>query len=127
MVTVIISRLDPYPSDLTDRQWNFLVEKFPSLLDSSSTRRVLDGILYKFTNIINWKVLPRDFPYPTEVEDFYNSTKDSGFLDELISYFGSHYILSTTLVKTLKSKGLKLDFKPPGYYEVEYSSNNYVR
>ncbi len=84
MVTVIISRLDPYESDLTDRQWSFLVEKFPVLDESVVTRRLLDGIFYKFSNVINWKNLPRDFPYPGDIQGYFSSTRESGCLEELL-------------------------------------------
>ena len=127
MVLVTISRLDPYPSDLSDKQWTLLVEKFPQLLDIKNSRRILDGIFYRFTTGVNWAAIPRDLPYPSDINSFYILNKDTGFLDEIINYLGSNYTLSRSLLLRLRSRGFELDFKPLREYEVEYGSSLRLR
>ena len=127
MVSVKISRLDPYPSDLSDKQWGLLVEKFPQLLDTENSRRILDGILYRFTTGVVWAAIPRDLPYPTDIESFYSITKSTGFLNEIITYLGSNYILPPILISRLKSRGFKLDFSPNRDYAVDYGMDGRLR
>ncbi len=127
MVLVTISRLDPYPSDLSDRQWNFLVEEFPQLLDTKNARRLLDGILYKFTTGMAWTSVPRDLPSPVDMETFYSITKSTGFLDEIITYLGSNYSLSVGLVSRFRSRGLKLSFINPKVHLIEYGLDSRIR
>ena len=126
MVLVTISRLDPYPSDLSDRQWTLLGNEFPEFLEIKNGRRLFDAFLYKFTTGIAWQSLPRDFPYPSDVQAFYEVTRDSGFLEKVLVYLGSHYKLSAVLVSRLRLKGFELDIKPVKSYEIHYGRNRHL-
>jgi transposase len=61
----------PYPSDLTDRQWRRLEPHLPAARPggrprSADLREVVNAILYVLRNGIVWRALPHDFPpWPT--------------------------------------------------------------
>jgi transposase len=54
----------PYPSDLTDAQWDFIKRYLPSLVDTgrqrTNDREVINGILYALTTGCAWEYLPHD-------------------------------------------------------------------
>ena len=127
MVLVTISRLDPYPSDLSDKQWEFLGKEFPELLDIEGGRRLLEGVLYKYTTGIRWTSIPRDFPNILDLESFCNINMGNGFLDKILTYLGSHYTLPVSLVSRFRARGLELNFKSIKPYEVEYDSGRRLR
>src|SRR5688500_18017228 len=64
-------RRQPYPTDLTDRQWRRLEALLPAARPggrprSADLREVMDAILYVLRNGIVWRALPHDFPpWPT--------------------------------------------------------------
>jgi putative transposase len=61
----------PYPSDLTERQWRRLEPHLPGAQPggrprSVEMREVVNAILYVLRNGIVWRALPHDFPpWPT--------------------------------------------------------------
>ncbi len=122
MTTIKISRLDPYPSDITERQWDLLVEQFPMLLDTLESRRLLNAILYKFHTNTVWAFLPRDFPHPKDVEDFYSIIRFSGLLGEVVSYLASNYQIPAVLIGNMRNKNISIDIIHTEY-EVEYQES----
>ena len=57
----------PYPSDLTDRQWRRLEPLLPPAKPggrprSADLREVVNAILYVLRNGVVWRALPHDFP-----------------------------------------------------------------
>jgi putative transposase len=57
----------PYPSDLSDRQWARLEPLIPPAKPggrprSADMREVVDAILYVLRNGVVWRALPHDFP-----------------------------------------------------------------
>jgi len=60
-----------YPSDLTDRQWEILVEQCPFLTEHNprggrprihSLRNILNALLYVDKTGCQWRQLPHDYP-----------------------------------------------------------------
>jgi transposase len=54
----------PYPSDLTDTQWEFIKPFLPSMAQTgrprNDEREVINGILYVLTTGCGWEYLPHD-------------------------------------------------------------------
>src|SRR3954451_12931458 len=60
-------RTNPYPSDLTDEQWEILKPLLPPASNlgrprKSDLRDILDAIFYRNRNGCTWRALPHDFP-----------------------------------------------------------------
>ena len=127
MVTVLISRLEPYPSDLSDEQWTFLIQKFPSLEEIPNFRRLLNAVWYKCVLRTDWSFLPRDFPLPKEAKEFFLFYRRNGLLQDLVSYLGSYYTLSKPLVRGLKAEGFNTQFDQGLGYTVEFGERIYLR
>ena len=57
----------PYPTDLTDEQWDLLKPMLPPDKPRGRKRRVdlrdiIDAILYLLRSGCSWRMLPHDFP-----------------------------------------------------------------
>ena len=56
----------PYPSDMTDAQWELLADLFPEAKTGRprevSSRDVVDAIFYVNRTGVQWRYLPHDFP-----------------------------------------------------------------
>ena len=57
----------PYPSDLTDEQWDILASLLPSAKTggrprSVDLREVVNGIVYVLRNGCTWRAMPHDLP-----------------------------------------------------------------
>lgn len=54
----------PYPSDLTDNQWEFIEPLLPPLAltgrPRADKREIINGILYVLTTGCSWEYLPHD-------------------------------------------------------------------
>jgi putative transposase len=60
-------RTKPYPSDLTDAQWDLLKPLLPPASNlgrfrNTNLRDIVDAILYRNRNGCTWRTLPHDFP-----------------------------------------------------------------
>ena len=59
-----IASRKPYPSDLTDAQWQFIQPLLPPEADTgrprNDAREVINGILYLLTTGCGWEYLPHD-------------------------------------------------------------------
>lgn len=58
------SKRKPYPSDLTDPQWEFIEKLLPGNAKTgrprNNDREVINGILYVLTTGCGWEYLPHD-------------------------------------------------------------------
>lgn len=67
----------PYPTDLTDAQWEQLEKLLPRRRDprgaksKHSPRELLNALLYVTRNGCIWEALPHDFPPYKTVYDYY--------------------------------------------------------
>jgi putative transposase len=73
----------PYPSDLTDAQWDILEPLLPKDQPLGrprkvSLRRVVDAILYRNRNGCTWRALPHDFPAWRTVYNYFTRWRDDG-------------------------------------------------
>jgi putative transposase len=61
----------PYPTDLSDDEWNYIEPYMPLPLGHGrprihSLREILDAIFYVLKSGCQWRLLPHDFPrWPT--------------------------------------------------------------
>jgi putative transposase len=66
----------PYPSDLSDREWQMLAPLLPPAKPggrprTSNLRRILNGIFYLLRSGCQWRMLPRDYgPWSTAYDYF---------------------------------------------------------
>jgi putative transposase len=72
----------PYPTDLTDRQWQIIRKLLPLANGGRprelDLRRVLDAILYIVVGGVQWRMLPRTFPKWQSVYYYFRTWRDSG-------------------------------------------------
>lgn len=73
----------PYPSDLTDRQWDCIKYDVPSAKDggrprSTDMRALLNAILYLVVEGCRWRALPHDFPAWQTVYSYFRRWRDDG-------------------------------------------------
>jgi transposase len=78
----------PYPSDLTDAQWNLLrpmipPEKWGGRTRSVDMRQVLNGILYLNRTGCQWRAIPRDLPNWSTVRHYYDRFRNDGTWQKL--------------------------------------------
>ena len=72
-----------YASDTTDAEW-LLIASFmpkPKRLGRRRTtdlRRVVDAIFYMASSGCQWRMLPKDFPPPSTVQDYFYLWRDDG-------------------------------------------------
>ena len=76
-------RPKPYPSDLTDAQWDILEPLLPKDQPlgrprTTSLRRVVDAIFYRNRNGCTWRALPHDFPTWRTVYNYFTRWRDDG-------------------------------------------------
>lgn len=74
---------NPYPSDLTDRQWSIIEPLIPPAQPggrhrSVDMRRVIDGILYLSRSGCSWRMLPHEFPPWGTVHYYYRRFRLDG-------------------------------------------------
>ena len=73
----------PYPSDVTDSQWDILDPLLPQARPlgrprKTGLRRVVDAILYRNRNGCTWRALPHDFPPWRTVYNYFMKWRDDG-------------------------------------------------
>lgn len=78
----------PYPSDLTDAEWETIqpLLPLPYAIGSPRTvdlREVLDAIFYWADNGIKWRALPQEFPPWQTVYGYFQSWARSGVWEQL--------------------------------------------
>ena len=83
-----MSRVEPYPSDLTDPQWSVLRPLLPrpgtpGRPVTVDRRRILDAIFYVLRTGCQWRQLPHDFPPWGTVSSQFCRWRQSGLWDKL--------------------------------------------
>ena len=73
----------PYPSDLTDAQWEELVPLLPADTKrghprTTDLREVFNGILYVLRGGIPWRMMPHDLPPWGTVWWYFRNWRDDG-------------------------------------------------
>ena len=82
----------PYPSDLTDRQWTEIAPLYSGLrVYAWSKRELTDAVLYVVKTGCQWRNLPHDFPPYSTVHSFYRRARLSGLWDRILH----HAVLKT--------------------------------
>jgi putative transposase len=77
----------PYPSDLSDNQWNLLADCFPEAETGRprevDIRDVVDAIFYVNRTGVQWRYLPHDFPRWDVVYSYFRKWNKDGTWDKL--------------------------------------------
>jgi len=73
----------PYPSDLTDEQWELMSPYIPATSNYARRadyprREIVNAILYRLREGCRWRALPNDFPDWQSVYYYYNTWKKTG-------------------------------------------------
>ncbi len=73
----------PYPTDLTDRQWDLIRELIPAAKSGGRPRElemrlVINAIFYIVVGGIAWRMLPREFPKWQSVYTYFRTWRDDG-------------------------------------------------
>src|SRR5215203_1076611 len=78
-------RTQHYPSDVTDDQWALVESLIPVYPGGrprkTSTRDVLNAVLYVLRTGCQWRYLPRDFPPKSTVWRYFDEWRHNGTLD----------------------------------------------
>lgn len=75
----------PYPTDLTDVQWQAIEPFFSHLRVYKWTKRELvNAALYLVDNGCKWRNLPHDFPPYSTVHSFYRRARIGGIWDKIM-------------------------------------------
>jgi len=79
---------EPYPSDLTDAQWEHTRELLPAPKHlgrnrSTDLREVLNAINYRWETGAVWRNLPKGFPPWATIYTYYRQWEKDGLLDAL--------------------------------------------
>lgn len=82
----------PYPSDLTDEQWELieLLISQPNKMGrprSVDMREVVNAILYLTRSGCQWDMLPHDLPSKSTVYDYYAMWRDDGTWQRIVDVF----------------------------------------
>ena len=81
------SKRKPYPSDLTDEQWEEIKQLFwNSRTYKWSKRELTNAVLYIVDSGCKWRQLPHDFPPYSTVYSFYRRAEISGLWDEILEH-----------------------------------------
>ncbi len=68
-----------YPSDLSDKQWEELVQLLPlKQTEPDRMREYINAILYVLRTGCSWRMLPHDFPSWSTVYDVFQKLNRSG-------------------------------------------------
>ena len=81
----------PYPSDLSDEQWELISDLVPKPnphpnfpQDQYPRREVVNAILYLLRTGCQWRHLPHDFPQWSLVAHYYYAWQKAGVLDAVV-------------------------------------------
>jgi putative transposase len=80
----------PYPSDLTDEQWQILQPMIPAARPGGRPRKtnmrdVLDAIFYLTREGCSWRALPHDFPPWKTVYNYFEAWQHTGLWQRLLT------------------------------------------
>src|SRR6059058_4747806 len=79
----------PYPSDLTDEQWEILQPLIPPALPggrprSTNLREILNTLFYQNRSGCQWDMLPHDLLPKSTVFDYFTRWRDDGTWQKLV-------------------------------------------
>jgi putative transposase len=79
----------PYPSDLTDAQWDLIQSLIPEPRRGGrprtvNIREVVNAILYITRSGCRWDMLPHDFPRKSTVYEYFSAWHDNGTLQDIV-------------------------------------------
>lgn len=116
----------PYPSDLSDKEWEIIKPHFPVQTTNRGRKRVysyreiLNAIFYLLRSGCSWRMLPHEFPYWKTVYHYFRVWRLNGFWErvnaalrtELRIAYGrepepSAAILDSQSVKTTETPGVR--------------------
>ncbi len=73
-----------YPTNLTDNQWNAILQNFNEKRKRKHTNReIFNAILYLLKTGCQWRILPKDFPKWELVYYYFNKWKNEGLIEYL--------------------------------------------
>jgi putative transposase len=82
----------PYPSDLTDEQWNLLEPLIPPARQNRggrprdvNMREIVNAILYVNRSGCQWDMLPHDLPPKSTVYHYFSQWRDDGTLTQILT------------------------------------------
>ena len=83
-----MSRAKPYPSDVTDAEWELIEPLLPQRREGDGRgaprqrerREILNAIFYQNRTGCQWEALPRDFPPKGTVYDYFRQWRKTGTL-----------------------------------------------
>lgn len=78
----------PYPSDLTDAEWEILAPLIPAIsplaINVHDTRReIVNGILYVLHSGCPWRMVPHDLPAWGTLYDYFRTWRNDGTWDKI--------------------------------------------
>lgn len=77
----------PYPSDLTDEQWEEIAPLYTGMRNCTwSKRELTNAVLYLVDSGCKWRQLPHDFPPYSTVHSFYRRARISGLWDRILKH-----------------------------------------
>src|SRR6266481_5218315 len=79
----------PYPTDLTDEQWQLIVPLLPDAKPGGRPRKadlreVLNALFYLVRSGCQWRMIPHEFPPWKTCYNYYRAWIDSGTWDEIV-------------------------------------------
>jgi putative transposase len=79
----------PYPSDLTDQQWELIQDLIPKPREGGrpravDMREVLNAMLYLTRSGSQWDMLPHDLPSKSTVYDYFAAWRDDGTWQQIV-------------------------------------------
>lgn len=77
----------PYPTDLTDKQWEVIQPLLSNLrVYKWSKRELINAVLYFVHTGCQWRNLPHDFPPWSTVHSFFRRARLSGLWDKILAH-----------------------------------------
>ncbi len=102
----------PYPSDLTDAQWELLAPFIPepgaiSPREPVSRREIVNGILYVLRTGCSWRQMPHDLPNGKTVYHYFRHWKLDGTWEKAMTHL--HRDVRTQMGRDLEPSAAIID------------------
>ena len=86
---MLTNQRKPYPSDLTDEQWELIEELIPAALPggrprATEMREVVNAILYLTRSGCQWDMLPHDLPSKSTTYEYFAAWRDNGVWQRML-------------------------------------------
>jgi len=76
-----------YASDLTDKQWEKIIEFFPvGNKGSVHKRSLVEAVLYLVKTGCQWRQIPHDYPNWSTVKSFYYRSIEKGIWEKVMAF-----------------------------------------